>query len=56
MDRGAWWARVRGIAESDMTVTNTHKPRYSIKSQRWRALGEVGNSFTALPGKWSTAG
>ena len=33
MHRGAWWARVHGVAESDMTSqlsTHTHKPASSI--------------------------
>ena len=24
MDRGAWWATVHGVTESDMTNTHTH--------------------------------
>ena len=31
MDRGAWQVTVHGIAESDMTATNTHNMKDTMK-------------------------
>ena len=37
MDRGAWWATVHGVTESDMTNTHTHTHThthsFNLKSQ-----------------------
>ena len=33
MDRGAWWAMVHGVSESDMTEATEHE-HYSGKEQR----------------------
>ena len=39
MDRGAWWATVHGITESDVTEHLTHIPR-GLREQALHLRGE----------------